>query len=87
MANRRRWLFIIEGSITVAIALVVMCFLPGLPDRSLKSSWLFRSEVEKDIIMQRSIACTLHQTVSYWDFADTHQVATPPASASAHANF
>ena len=50
-----QWLFIIEGVITIAWALVVIILLPALPDSvSEKGSFIFRHEHERGVILQRT---------------------------------
>ena len=51
-----QWYFIIDGLITIAWGLVVMAFLPKLPETVAKrGSWLFRNEEELAVLMRRTV--------------------------------
>lgn len=48
------WLFIIEGVLTIGFSLLIMGFLPGLPDTvAAKGHFLFKDEADRRIISQR----------------------------------
>ncbi len=52
-----QWLFIIEGVITIGFSLLIITFLPGLPDTvAAKGHFLFKHEGERRIISQRTRA-------------------------------
>ncbi|OQU98531.1 hypothetical protein CLAIMM_04304 [Cladophialophora immunda] len=49
-----QWLFIIEGVITIAFALLIISLLPGLPDTvAAKGSLFFKHEAERRVISHR----------------------------------
>lgn len=49
-----QWLFIIEGSLTIAFSLLIIALLPGLPDIVVKSGhFMFHNETERSIISKR----------------------------------
>jgi MFS family permease len=50
-----QWLFIIEGGLTMFFGLLIIIFLPGLPDTTAKNGhFLFRNVQERAIIARRS---------------------------------
>lgn len=52
-----QWLFIVEGVPTIALGLMVIFFLPGLPDQVVKSGTFgFRNPGERDLIRRRLAA-------------------------------
>jgi hypothetical protein len=52
------WLFVIEGVATCGFALIVIIFLPGLPEESAaKGSHLFRSQEDRQAILRRFEKC------------------------------
>jgi hypothetical protein len=53
-----QWLFLIEGIPTMVWGVLIWCFLPRLPENEArnKSSIFFRSEEERRLILQRSVA-------------------------------
>lgn len=52
------WLFVIEGVVSCAFGLVVMVFLPGIPEQTAaKGSYLFQSQEDKQAILRRFAKC------------------------------
>jgi hypothetical protein len=52
-----QWLFIVEGVPTIAWGIIMLIFTPSMPDTvAEKGSIFFRTEEEKEIIRQRTIA-------------------------------
>lgn len=52
-----QWLFIVEGVPTIGWGIVLLIFTPSMPDTvAVKGSVFFRTEEEKEIIRQRTIA-------------------------------
>lgn len=52
-----RWLFIVEGVPTIAWGILIFFLLPAKPTTVVeKGSWLFRSQEEKDLILERTVA-------------------------------
>lgn len=53
-----RWLFLVGGIPTVGWGLIVMLLLPKLPEETVakKSHWYFRSNEERNLILERTIA-------------------------------
>ncbi|KAL6246868.1 hypothetical protein RBB50_006175 [Rhinocladiella similis] len=51
------WFFLIEGVLTMAWGILVLCFLPKLPETvAHKGSILFRDQQERQLILDRTIA-------------------------------
>ena len=52
-----QWLYVIEGIVTVSLGVVVMIFLPNMPDVvAAKGNWLFRHEDERQLLFERQKA-------------------------------
>jgi MFS family permease len=64
-----QWLFIIEGSATMAWAVVLWFFLPEIPEKELgkKNSWFLKDDDEKRLIVMRSEAAqnVMHADMKY----------------------
>lgn len=53
-----RWIFIVEGVMAIGIAIIVIAFLPGTPDKVAEKGSLFiKKEEELQLISARYHAC------------------------------
>jgi MFS family permease len=70
------WFFIIEGVLTIAWGLLVFCLIPKLPETVAKrGSWLFRSEEEHAILLQRTVQGKKSIPRGSFDVLLTHRIA------------